>query len=246
MMLLKKLHDKLVAKVGNIGTSDFVLKTNYNTDKTKLENKIPNVTEFVKKAKLIELENKILDVSSLATKTALPVENKKPSISNLVNKTDYNTKVTKIENKLNNHNHDEYIHTSEFNKLAADVFNVRLAQANLMTKMDFHAQLSKINREITINKTEHLLVKNELNKLKTFDSSYFIAKSHFEEDGTQNYLAFQPINKYFKVITNTVYVSSWKSKGFSAESIKPPTIFDNSLTQALSYYGTKTSVKFYK
>ena len=243
-MLLKKLHDKLVAEVDNIGTSDFVLKTNYNADKTKLENKIPNVTDFVQIAKLTELENKILDVSSLARKTALPVENKIPSISNLVNKTDYNTKVTKIENKLNNHNHDEYIHTSEFNKLAADIFNVRLAQANLIRKMDFHAQLSKINREITKNKTEHLLVKNKLNKLKTFDSSYFIAKSHFEEDGTQNYLAFQPINKYFKVTTNTVYVSSWKSKGFSAESIKPPTISDNSLTPALSYYGTKTRVKF--
>ena len=74
--------------------------------------------------------------------------------------------------------------------------------------------------------------------------SYFIGKSHFEEDGTQNYLVFQPLNKYFKVITNTDYVSSWKSKGLSAESIKPPTTSDNSLTPALSYYGTKTRVKF--
>ena len=47
---------------------------------------------------------------------------------------------------------------------------------------------------------------NELNKLKMFDLSYFIGKSHFEEDGTQNHLLFQPINKYFKVITNTDYV----------------------------------------
>ena len=39
-----------------------------------------------------------------------------------------------------------------------------------------------------------------LKNLKTFDSSYFIGKSHFEEDGTQNYLVFQPINRYFKVI----------------------------------------------
>ena len=38
-MLLKKLYDKLVAKVNNIDTSDFVLKTKYNTDKTELENK---------------------------------------------------------------------------------------------------------------------------------------------------------------------------------------------------------------
>ena len=40
--------------------------------------------------------------------------------------TDYNTKITEIENKLNNHNHDKYIDTSEFNKLAADVFNARI------------------------------------------------------------------------------------------------------------------------
>ena len=73
----------------------------------------------------------------------------------------------------------------------------------MITKTDFDAKLSRINRKITENKTENLLVKNELNKLKTFDSSYFIGKSHFEEDGTQNYLVFQPINRYFKVIANT-------------------------------------------
>ena len=65
------------------------------------------MTDFVKKAKLTELENKIPDISNLATKTALTtVENKIPSISNLVKKTDYNTKITENENKLNNHNHD--------------------------------------------------------------------------------------------------------------------------------------------
>ena len=89
-----------------------------------------------------------------------------------------------------------------------------------------------------------MLVENALKKLKSFDSTYFIGKSHFEEDGTQNYLVFQPLNKYFKVIANTDYVSSWKSKGLSAETIKPPTTSDNSLTPAVSYYGTKTIVKF--
>ena len=58
------------------------------------------------------------------------MENKIPDVSNLVKKTDYDTKVTEIENKLNNHNHDKYIDTQEFNKLAADVFNARLAKAN--------------------------------------------------------------------------------------------------------------------
>ena len=46
------------------------------------------------------------------------------------------------------------------------------------------------------------------------------------------------------MITDTNYISSWKSKGLSAESIKPPTTSDNSLTPVLNYYGTKTRVKF--
>ena len=104
--------------------------------------------------------------------------------------------------------------------------------------------MSNLNRKITTNKTKHLLVENELNKLKTFDSGYFIGKSHFGEDGTQNYLVFQPMYRYFKMITNTDYISSWKSKGLSDESIKPPATSDNSLTPALNYYGTKARVKF--
>ena len=99
--------------------------------------------------------------------------------------------------------------------------------------------MSNLNKKITQNKTKHLLVENKLNKLKTFDSSYFFGKSRFEEDGTQNYLVFQPLNKYFKVINSTDYISSWKSKGLSAESIKPPATSDNNLAPALSYYGTK-------
>ena len=39
----------------------------------------------------------------------------------------YNTKVTEIEKKLTDHNDGKYIDTSEFNKLAADVFNSRIA-----------------------------------------------------------------------------------------------------------------------
>ena len=102
-----------------------------------------------------------------------------------------------------------------------------------------------LNRKITQNKTKHLLVENELNKLKTFDLSYFIGKSHFEEDGTQNYLVFQPLYKYFTFLTGaTHYPLSWKSKGLSTESIKTPTTSDNSLAPALSYYGVKTRVKF--
>ena len=132
----KTVYTKLVAKVNNIDTSDFVLKTKYQTDKIELEKEIPNMSQFVKKVKLTELENKIPDVSSLGTKTASTVvQNKISSVSNLVN-------------------------------------------------------LSSLNGNFTENKTKNLLIENELNKLKTFASSYFIGKSHFEEDSTQNYLVF--------------------------------------------------------
>ena len=153
----KTVNHKLVAKVDSIDTTDFVLKTNYNADKTKLENKTSDVTDFDKEGKLTELENKVPDISNLATKTALTtVENKIPDVSSLVKKTDYNTKVTAIENKLNNHNRDKYITPLEFNTLAADVFNARLAQANLITKTDFNAKLSSLNRKTAKNKSKNL------------------------------------------------------------------------------------------
>ena len=83
MLFKKNVYDQVVAKVDNIDTNDFVLKTKYQTDKTELEKKILEVSNLVKKAKLTELENKIPDESSLATKTALTtVEDKIASVSN--------------------------------------------------------------------------------------------------------------------------------------------------------------------
>ena len=67
----KSVHDKLRANLNNIDTSDFISKTKNQTEKTELGNKIPHVTDFVKKTKRTELEDKIPDVSSLATTTAL-------------------------------------------------------------------------------------------------------------------------------------------------------------------------------
>ena len=77
-----------------------------------------------------------------------------------------------------------------------------------MTKTDFDNSISSLNNKSVANKTKNDSIENKFRKLKTFDSSYFISKSRFEEDDTQNYLVFQPPGKYFKVITNTDYISS--------------------------------------
>ena len=106
-----------------------------------------------------------------------------------------------------------------------------------------------LNWEVSIkknnsNKTKHLLVENEFKKLKTFDSGYFRGKNHFEEDSTQNYLVFQAMYQYFKLIPNKKYISEWKSKGLSDKSIKPPTASDNSLSPLIDCLGNKTRLKF--
>ena len=64
------------------------------------------------------------------------------------------------------------------------------------------------------------------------------------EGGSQVYLTFQPVYRYFKMVTNTNYMSSWKSKGLSAESIKPPTTSDNSLNPIINYYNYNIRLKF--
>ena len=81
----KDVYNKLFAKVDNIDTSDFVLKTECNTDKTELENKIPDTSGLAKKTSYNTKIINYLAISYLATKTALTaIENEIPSVSNLV------------------------------------------------------------------------------------------------------------------------------------------------------------------
>ena len=97
----KTVNDKLVAKVKNTDTSGFVLKTKYNTDKSDLGKKIPDVSHIVKKtdcnAKVTGMESKIPSITGLATNVTLTsVENKTPDASNLVKKTDYGAKTSDL------------------------------------------------------------------------------------------------------------------------------------------------------
>ena len=47
----KAVHDKLFAKIKNIYTGEFVLKTKYQMDKSKSEKIFFDATDFVKKNK---------------------------------------------------------------------------------------------------------------------------------------------------------------------------------------------------
>ena len=85
----KDMFDKWIAKVDNIDTSRFALKTKYDADKSELEKKIPDLSALATKtdydAKITEIEGKNHDVSHLVAKTALTiVENKIPEVGNLL------------------------------------------------------------------------------------------------------------------------------------------------------------------
>ena len=84
-----------------------------------------------------------------------------------------------------------------------------------------------------------------MKKLETFDSIYFRGKSHFEDDGTQNYLVFQKAYRYFKTVSiNDSNILSWKSKGLCDESIKLLSTSNKMLNPSINYTGTKARVKF--
>ena len=155
---------------------------------------------------------------------------------------DYNTKINENEKKITDHSHDKYITFPEFDELTAKNLAARLTQANLVTKTNFDDKLKNLNKKFPSDQTKHLIVANEFKKLETFDSIYFRDKSHFEDDGTQNYLAFQTTQKYLKRVksSNKDHILSRKSKELSDESIKSPSTSNNILDL---YVRTKTSVE---
>ena len=97
-------------------------------------------------------------------------------------------------------------------------------------------KLIQINRNICF-------AENELKKLKTFNSSCFIGKSHFEEDGAQNYSLFQPMYRYFKIFAGVGNGSYWQSKGLFNERINFITVSNYSVAPFLDYYDAKTRVE---
>ena len=73
-----------------------------------------------------------------------------------------------------------------------------------------------------------------MKKLKAFDLGYFIGKSNFDEDGAQNYLVFQPILEYF-TLNSSNWITKWKSKVSSNESLEVISTSDNTLTPSVNY-----------
>ena len=156
------------------------------------------MSNLVEKRKLTELENKIHDISNLATKTALTtVENEIPDVTNLATK----ASLTTVENKIPDI-------SSLFKKTD---YNTRVAEID--------TKVSNLNGKIAKNKNQfdkNILKDTAMTALLSLGNTLFDGG-----DGYQVNSIFEPVYKYFKTITSTNYILSWKSKGLSAENLKP-------------------------
>ena len=107
------------------------------------------------------------------------VINEIPGISDLVKKADYDAKISEIENKVTDLDHDKYIATTKFNKQVAEHFDAILAQARLIRENDFDNKRVNLNTKIDLNKAKQVLAENKFKKLQTFNSIYFRGKTQF-------------------------------------------------------------------
>ena len=184
------------------------------------------------------VERKILDVKALVTTTTTlgevrEVKNKIHTVSDLVKKTDYNAEMSDIGTK--------YFTTSDHNKFTSEILGMNIKEKRLVHKFAIYNVMKNydLNTKLTAlaTKGELKLKQNIIGKLQAFDSSCFCSKSHFEDDSMQKYVVFQSVYRYFKKIVSSDHISTWKSKGFFNESIKPSAA-SNSLVPASNYINT--------
>ena len=141
-------------------------------------------------AKINEVKGKIPNITNLGTTAALTaVENKIPNVSNLVKKTDYNTKISEIENKITtDHGHDKYITTQKFIKLTAENFIARLAQTYLVTQSDIVNFVKKTDFD---NEVQNITSnRNQLNKLYIYQKNTPISTNGLTKDFINKFSIF--------------------------------------------------------
>ena len=172
----KTENEKLAEKVNSIDTSEFVLKTKYDMDKSGLENKIPDTSGLVKKTdcniKIAEIEDKTPNVTNLATKTALTTaENKIPDVTNLARK----IALTTVENKIPDV-------TNLPTKTALTTVENKIPDvSSLVKKTDYNTRVAEIDTKVSSldgkiaeNKTKNKSTENESKRTKNVGFVLFV------------------------------------------------------------------------
>ena len=171
---------KDVKNITHVDTSSFALKTNVailknKVDKLDIAKLVPVPVDLsklndivknddIKKAEYNKSVNKVnnIDTSGFVLKTKcdadkLELDKKIPNISNLIKKSDYNTKINKIEGK-----------TPSISNLATKtalttVENKIRSTTNLVKKTDYNAKITEVENKITNHKHGAYITTPEFN-----------------------------------------------------------------------------------
>ena len=232
--------NKLIPVLVNLSKLSHVVRNGianvYNAKIKNIEDKISDITNLATNttlnAKINEVKNKILSITNIVTTTGLTaVENKIPNVSDLVKKEDYDTEIKGITNK--------YFTTSDYNKFTNNILDRRVIAKKLVNESGLNEKIKILATKEEIKK---LATKAEIKaeqdkiKLQTYDLSLFISQSYFVNSGAQLYLILQPLYYTLKRLGDTENVVSWKSKSLSAKKLTSPTPTDNILSPSIKWY----------
>ena len=154
-------------------------------------------------------------------------ENKIPSVSGLVKKTNYEAKIKEIEGK--------YCTTADYNKFTSGIVDAKIKQKEVVNKSNIDKKLININKKITSNITKHMgyithLTKN-FEQISEKGYEFLLGRMYVTgNEGYQNFLVFAPMLSSL-ILDSNAKVTDWISLGISSEKIKP---FDTGLEPTMS------------
>ena len=152
----------------------------------------------------------------------------------MITKADFDTKSSSLNRKITQNKSKYLLVENELTTIENKIPDV----SSLVEKTNYNTKVAESDGKIAENK-------NLLAELGRSFLPYMSGNAMFDGgDGLQAYLIFQSVHKYLKIIAKTKYISEWKSKGLSDESIKPFPTSDNSLTPLLVYFDYNIRLKF--
>ena len=129
------MHGKLVAKVNNIDASGFVSNTKYDTDKSDLSKTMIQTKEYLILVNLLKKSDYNIKISQ--------IKNKIPSISDLATnstlKTDFDTKLKRLNRKVNSNKRKHSLVENELIKLQtfdSGVLDIKVILKEMMLKIN--------------------------------------------------------------------------------------------------------------
>ena len=218
----------------------------YNAKIKNFEDKILDITNLATNttlnAKMIGVKGEIPNITNLATTAALTIVEKKISnVSDLVKKADYDAKISEMENK--------YFTTSDYNKFMSNAIEAKITQKKLVNESYLNEKIKTLATKEEIKtlaaKVKLKAEQDKIVKLQTYDLSLFIGQSYFTNDGAQLYLIFQPSYKTITTFSGLPFtVLEWESKGLSNEKFKPPYTANKSLSPKLLRNKSRLRLRF--